>query len=89
MWFVAIGVLMVALKLADLAVMSRVPWWGVAVPFGLAALWWAVADHLGITQRRAMAEEAERARQRRERQYESLGLRAPPPGKQPPGKRRD
>lgn len=81
MWFVGIGTLMLLAKLADLAVMSHVAWWVVALPFGAAALWWVIADALGITQRRTMAAEAERAHQRRERQYESLGMRAPKGGR--------
>lgn len=88
MWFVGIGMVLLLLKLADVAVMGRMPWWGVAVPFALAAVWWAIADLSGITQRRAMAEDDERARKRRERQYEAMGMRAPRPGASPPGKRR-
>ena len=77
MWFVAVGVLLLVLKLAGVAVVSQWPWWVVLLPFGLAAAWWAFADSVGITQRRVMDEQNERARQRREQQYEKLGLRAP------------
>ena len=97
MWFVALGVLLLVLKLAAVPVVGQWPWWVVLAPFGLAAVWWAIADSFGITQRRAMAEESERARKRREQQYEQLGMRAPragsgkgrrddPPSRQPRGR---
>lgn len=89
MWFMGIGVVMLLLKLADVAPLSHMPWWGVAVPFGLAAVWWAIADTFGFTQRRAMAEDAERVRKRRDRHYEAMGMRAPRDGGKPPPKRRD
>lgn len=78
MWFVGIGSLMLLAKLADLGPMSHVAWWWVAVPFAAAAVWWVIADSMGITQRRTMAAETKRADERRERQYENLGMRAPP-----------
>lgn len=86
MGFVVLGVLLVALKLLGMPFMDRVGWWWVCAPFAAAAAWWAFADHVGLTQRRAMAQANERARKRREKQYENLGMRAPRPGgANPPG----
>ena len=80
MWLVAVGVLLLVLKLAGVAVVGQWPWWVVLAPFGLAAAWWAFADSTGITQRRAMEQESARARKRREQQYENLGMRVPRQG---------
>lgn len=81
MWLVVLGVLLSVLKLAGLGVVAGWSWWVVLAPFALAAAWWAVADATGITQRRAMEQEARRAAARREAQFESLGLKSPAPGR--------
>lgn len=84
MWFVLIGVLLLGLKLAGLGPVAAWSWWIVLAPFGLAALWWAFADSMGITRGMAMRRQDEKVRRRREQQAENLGLR-PPGGKR--GKR--
>ena len=92
MWMVVLGVVLVVLKLAGLGPTAAWAWWWVLSPFALAALWWQVADRSGLTQRRAMQREDERAAKRREAQFESLGLRPPgskggarrPPASPPP-----
>ncbi len=81
MWLVVVGLVLVGLKLAGLGFVAGWPWWVVLAPFALAALWWKVADATGITQRRAMEREDQRAAQRREAQFESLGMRPPSAGR--------
>ncbi|MDH4390345.1 MAG: TIGR04438 family Trp-rich protein [Aquabacterium sp.] len=78
MWLVVAGVVLVGLKLLGLGFMVSVPWWLVLAPFALAAVWWKVADAMGITQRQAMDREDQRAAKRREAQFEALGMRPPP-----------
>ena len=80
MWLVVLGVVLCGLKLAGLGFVAGWPWWAVLLPFALAAGWWLIADATGITQRQAMEREAKRAAQRREAQFESLGLRPPSAG---------
>jgi small Trp-rich protein len=77
MWLVVVGVVLVGLKLAGLSFVAGWSWWLVLAPFALAAVWWQVADLTGITQRKAMAREDARAAQRREAQFENLGMRPP------------
>ncbi len=77
MWLVVAGVVLVGLKLAGVGFAAAWSWWLVLAPFALAALWWKVADATGITQRKAMEREDKRAAQRREAQFESLGMRPP------------
>lgn len=75
MWLVVAGVLLVVLKLVGVGFVAGLSWWLVLAPFALAAVWWQVADMTGITQRKAMALEDQRAAKRREAQFESLGMR--------------
>ncbi len=71
---VIIGVLLAAAKVAGLGPVADWAWWWVLMPFAGAAVWWAVADATGITQRRAMRKMDERKAQRRERAMADLGL---------------
>ena len=92
MWLVVVGVLAVVLKLAGIGFVGGLSWWWVLAPFAAAAVWWQVADRLGITQRDAMARADKRAADRRESNFEALGLKPPKGGKGRPsadtGKRR-
>lgn len=81
MWLVVVGVVLAGLKLAGVGFVAGLSWWLVLAPFVLAAVWWKVADLTGITQHQAMAREDARAAQRREAQFESLGMRPPPSGR--------
>ena len=81
MWLVVVGVLAVVLKLAGVGFFAGLAWWWVLAPFAAAAVWWQVADSTGITQRDAMARADKRAADRRESQFEALGLRPPKGGK--------
>ena len=81
MWLVVLGVLLAGLKLAGVGFVAGWSWWLVLAPFALAAVWWKVADATGITQRKAMEREDKRAAQRREAQFESLGMRPPSAGR--------
>lgn len=74
MWFIVAGVLLVALKLADIGPVDQWSWWVVLAPFGLAALWWAYADSTGLTKKREMDKLEERKLERRRRNMEALGI---------------
>ena len=80
MWLVLVGLLLTGLKLAGLTGVASWPWWVVLAPYALAAAWWKFADSSGITQRNAMRRADELAAQRREAQFEALGLRMPGKG---------
>jgi small Trp-rich protein len=75
MLLVIIGVLLIALKLAGVGFLADLSWWWVAVPFGLAVLWWEFADSSGWTMRRAMDKMEKRKIERRDRHMEALGLK--------------
>lgn len=73
MWFVAIGVLTLALKLLGVAPVADWSWLLVLAPFGAAVLWWAWADSSGLTQRKAMQRMEDRKAARREKNIVALG----------------
>ena len=81
MWLVVVGVVLVGLKLLGVDFVAGWSWWLVLAPFVLAAVWWKVADAMGITQRQAMNREDARAAKRREAQFEALGMRPPSAGR--------
>jgi small Trp-rich protein len=74
MWFIVIGVLLIAMKLADFGPVAAWSWWWVLAPFALAAAWWAYADSSGYTRRREMDKLDERKLERRRKAMEALGI---------------
>ena len=74
MGFLIIGVLLLAGKLAEIGPMGGWSWWIVLAPFGMATVWWAIADSVGFTQRKAMQRMDDRKEKRRTEQMEALGL---------------
>jgi small Trp-rich protein len=93
MAFLIVGVLLLAMKLAAFGPVAEWGWTWVMLPFGLAVVWWAIADKTGLTRRRAMRKMDERKAERRQRSLEQLGLgtrvsprggkAAPPPAARP------
>lgn len=69
-----LGLILGGLKLADIGPFAGMSWWWVIACFGAAAVWWAIADSTGMTQRRAIEKMEERKSKRRERDMEALGL---------------
>ncbi|OYU89479.1 MAG: hypothetical protein CFE45_24010 [Burkholderiales bacterium PBB5] len=78
MAFVLVGLLLVALKFAGLSPVAQWSWWLVVAPFALAALWWALADGLGYTQRANMRRQDDRVAKRRQEQLAAMGIRQDP-----------
>ncbi|MFY9512247.1 MAG: TIGR04438 family Trp-rich protein [Rubrivivax sp.] len=74
MWFLIAGLVLGALYLGDVSPVAGWHWGWILLPFGLAALWWAVADATGFTQRRAIDKMELKKETRRQRDMEALGL---------------
>lgn len=74
MFFVLLGVLLVALKYLAIGPVGAWSWWIVLAPFACAVAWWAFADGSGLTARRESEKVDERARDRRRRNLEAMGL---------------
>ena len=74
MAFLILGILLLVLKLAEFGPVAAWAWWMVLAPFALAAAWWAFADSIGLTQRRAMDKMEQTKAERRARNLEALGM---------------
>jgi small Trp-rich protein len=74
MWFVVLGVLLIALKFAEISFVAGWSWWAVLSPFAAAAVWWAYADASGFTKRREMDKLEEKKLERRRANMEALGI---------------
>jgi small Trp-rich protein len=74
MWFIIAGVLLIALKLSDVAPVVGWAWWWVLSPFAMAAAWWAYADASGMTKRREMDKLEDRKKERRQKSMDALGI---------------
>ena len=80
MFFIIIGVLLLALRFAGVSPMAD--WnldlfgdlWKFALPFILGLAWWGWADSSGLTKRREMEKDEERKTERRARNIENLGM---------------
>jgi small Trp-rich protein len=65
MWIFVIGLVILAMKLADFGFAADWSWWWVLSPFALTVLWWELSDRSGLTSRRAERRmEARKARRR-------------------------
>lgn len=74
MWFVMLGVLLIALKLADVGFVAMWSWWWVLSPFAAALVWWAYADSSGLTKKREMDKLDNKKLERRRKNMEALGI---------------
>jgi small Trp-rich protein len=80
MFFVIVGVIVIALNLLDIGPPAAWNWdftgdvWKFTVPFILAALWWVWADKSGLNKRREMDKMDARKEKRRRENLENMGL---------------
>ncbi|MEO5771903.1 MAG: TIGR04438 family Trp-rich protein [Burkholderiaceae bacterium] len=74
MWFVVLGVLLIAMKLADIGFVAAWSWWAVLSPFVAAAVWWAYADSSGLTKKREMDKLENKKLDRRRKNMEAMGI---------------
>jgi small Trp-rich protein len=74
MFFIVIGVLLIALKLGEIGPVAAWAWWVVLLPFGAAAAWWAFADSSGLTKKREMDKLEDKKVERRRKAMEALGI---------------
>lgn len=72
--FVAIGAVLLLLKIFEIDPVAAWSWIWILAPFGVAVAWWIYADSTGLTQRRAIQRMEERKVARRERDMVALGL---------------
>ena len=73
MYFLALGVVLLALKYLEIGPVAAWGWWWVLAPFALAVAWWAWADSSGFTKRKAMEREHTRRQARIDRNKDAIG----------------
>ena len=73
MYFLGLGLILLAMKYLEMGPVAVWSWWVVLAPFGLAVVWWAWADASGYTKRKAMEREDARRKDRIERNREAMG----------------
>ena len=76
MWILIVGVLLLAASLAGVEPVASWSWWAIALPFGMSAAWWVLADSLGWTQRAALGRAESRVDLKRDRMRVAMGLDA-------------
>jgi small Trp-rich protein len=80
MLFVVIGLIVIALNLANVGVFGTWNWeafgdlWKFTVPFIFAVLWWIWSDVSGLNKRREMERMEKRKSDRRKENLVSLGM---------------
>ncbi|MBX3587990.1 MAG: TIGR04438 family Trp-rich protein [Ramlibacter sp.] len=74
MYFLGIGIVMLALKYLEIGPVATLSWWLVLSPFALAVAWWAYADATGYTKRKAVEKENAKKQARIDKQRENLGI---------------
>ena len=74
MYFLGLGIVLLALKYLEIEPVAAWSWWLVLSPFGLAVVWWAWADWSGYTKRRAVEKESGRKQARIDKSREALGI---------------
>lgn len=75
MWFLALGLLGLALKYFEVGMVAGWSWWIVLSPFAMAVAWWAWADSSGYTKRKVIEREARRKQDRIDRQKTNMGMK--------------
>ena len=74
MYLLGIGIVLLLLKYLEVGPVAEWSWWVVLSPFGLAVVWWIWADVSGWTKRKAMQRDADRKRDRLDRNIDAMGL---------------
>ena len=75
MFFLIVGIVAFALKLAGIGPLATLHWWWFSVPFALAIVWWQASDMLGLTEKLAMRRLLQRRRRRQEEAMLALGMK--------------
>jgi small Trp-rich protein len=73
MYFLGIGIVLLAMKYLEIGQVADWSWLIVLAPFGLAVAWWAWADATGYTRRKAIEREDKRRQDRIDKQRAVIG----------------
>jgi small Trp-rich protein len=77
MYFLLLGIALLALKYLEIGPVASLSWWLVLSPFAAAVAWWSWADSSGYTRRKAMERDQARKQARIDRQRAEMGMGGP------------
>jgi small Trp-rich protein len=75
MYFLGIGIVLLALKYIEFGPVAAWDWLVVLSPFALAVAWWFWADWSGYTKKKAMEKENARKQARIDKSREAMGIK--------------
>jgi small Trp-rich protein len=75
MYFLGIGIILLAMKYLEMGPVAAWSWWVVLSPFALAVAWWSWADWSGYTKRKAVQKENAKKQARIDKSKEALGIK--------------
>jgi small Trp-rich protein len=78
MYFLGIGLVLLALKWLEISVVASWDWWIVLSPFLLAVLWWSWADRSGYNKKKEMEKMEKRKQERIRKSREALATPVTP-----------
>ena len=78
MYFLGIGLVLLALKWLEISFVASWDWWLILSPFALAVLWWSWADWSGHNKKKEMKKMDQRKKERIRKNREALGLPTTP-----------
>ncbi|MCY7371038.1 MAG: TIGR04438 family Trp-rich protein [Polaromonas sp.] len=74
MYFLLLGVALLALKGLEIGPFAAWSWWLALLPFALAVVWWAWADRSGYTKKKEMDKMDKRKAERIDKQRDAMGM---------------
>ena len=74
MYFLGLGLVLLAMKYLELGPVATWSWWVVLAPFALTVAWWSWADVSGYTKKKAITRENDRRKARIEKNREAMGM---------------
>ena len=74
MYFLLIGIALLAMKYLEIGPVAAFPWWIVLSPFAMAVAWWTWADSSGYTKKKVIERENARKQARIDRNRENMGF---------------
>lgn len=74
MYFLLIGIALLAMKYLEFGPVAAWSWFIVLAPFALAVAWWFFADSSGYTKRKEIEKMDKRRQDRIDKQREAMGM---------------
>lgn len=74
MLFLGFGLILLGAKYLEIGSVATWSWWVVLAPFGLAFVWWTLADYFGYSKKQAVKRDEARKQARIEKSRAAMGM---------------